>query len=58
MESSKERRMGQVRAEAKSCDEKMHIGRIFDVVVQKNYETDHPKWKDRVVFGGGQVKDE
>ena len=47
---------------ARKTGEKVHIGRIFDICVEKNYELheDDPnrKFKGRVVFAGCFVKDE
>jgi hypothetical protein len=52
----------QVAKEATSANKKVHVGRIFPIVVEKNAElpTGHPdrKFKGRIVFGGDQVTDE
>jgi hypothetical protein len=51
-----------VAARARKKDEKVHIGRIFDICVEKNSELDendpNRKFKGRVVFEGCHVKDE
>ena len=52
----------QVAKEAKSANKKVHVGRIFPIVVEKNAELPdgHPdrKFSGRIVFGGDQVTDE
>jgi hypothetical protein len=51
-----------VAARAKRTGNKVHIGRIFDICVEKNSELDendpNRKFKGRVVFEGCYVKDE
>ncbi len=52
----------QVRRKAQEAGERVHIGMVFGICVEKNAELpeDHParKYKGRVVFGGNQVRDE
>ena len=56
------REWSDVSRDAKSNNQKVHVGRIFPIVVEKNSELPqgHPerKFKGRIVFGGDQVKDE
>jgi hypothetical protein len=51
-----------VASRAKRSGVKVHIGRIFDILVEKNSELDindpNRKFKGRVVFEGCYVKDE
>jgi len=51
-----------VKREAQDRGEKAHVGRVFDVVVEKNHELveEDPqrKYKGRAVFGGDNVRDE
>jgi len=52
----------EVSAEARADNRKQHVGRIFEICVEKNSElaVDDPsrKYKGRVVFQGNQAKDE
>ena len=52
----------QVQEEARGSGTTMHVGRIFDICVEKNHELpeDDPlrKYKGRVVFEGRNVKDQ
>ena len=51
----------EVRAQAKREGRTIHVGRIFDICVEKNSELPKSdprrKYKGRVVFGGNQVHD-
>ena len=46
--------------EAKRLNKQIHIGRLFDICVEKSseLERDKRKYKGRVVFGGNDVRDE
>ena len=46
--------------EAKRLNKQIHIGRLFDICVEKSSELEHNKIKHngRVVFGGNNVRDE
>ena len=61
-DQSRVREWRDVAAEAKREGTKVHVGRIFDICVEKNHELaeDDPnrKFKGRVVFEGCQVRDE
>ena len=52
----------EVRAEAKRTGRTIHVGRIFDICVEKNHELPQSdarrKFKGRVVFGGNNVRDQ
>ncbi len=47
-------------AEAKRLNRQMHIGRLFDICVEKSSELERGKrkHKGRVVFGGNNVRDD
>ena len=61
-DESRVRELADVSAEAKRNGTKVHVGRVFDMCVEKNSELppDNPnrKFKGRVVFEGCYVKDE
>ena len=61
-DQSKVREWRDVAAEAKRDGTKVHVGRIFDICVEKNHELgeDDPnrKFKGRVVFEGCHARDE
>ena len=61
-DQSRVREWRDVAAEAKREGTKVHVGRIFDICVEKNHELaeDDPnrKFKGRVVFEGCHVRDE
>ena len=61
-DESRVREASEVRAEAKAQGVKVHFGRVFGFVVEKNHELspDDPKrkFKGRSVFQGNQVRDE
>jgi hypothetical protein len=61
-DESRVREWADVSAEAKRKGTKVHVGRVFDICVEKNSELppDNPnrKFKGRVVFEGCYVKDE
>jgi RNA:NAD 2'-phosphotransferase (TPT1/KptA family) len=61
-DESKVREWSDVAAEAKRKGIKTHVGRIFDICVEKNAElpenNPNRKFKGRVVFQGNNVKDE
>jgi len=52
----------EVRAKAKRDGRTIHVGRIFDICVEKNHELPpsdpRRKFKGRVVFGGNNVRDQ
>ena len=53
------RTLGSVQAEAKRTNNTIHIGRLFDLCVEKHSElaAHLRKYKGRVVFGGNNVRD-
>jgi hypothetical protein len=61
-DETKVREWSDVANEARQNNQKTHVGRIFEICVEKNSELapDNParKFKGRVVFQGNQVKDE
>ena len=61
-DESRVREWSDVANDARRNDSKTHVGRIFEICVEKNSELapDNParKFKGRVVFQGNQVKDE
>ena len=54
------RTLGSVQAEAKRNNKTIHIGRLFDLCVEKHSSlaAHLRKYKGRVVFGGNNVRDE
>ena len=54
------RTLGSVQSEAKGNNKTVHIGRLFDLCVEKHSELAARlrKYKGRVVFGGNNVRDE
>ena len=61
-DEDKVREWRDVKAEAQRRGVKAHVGRIFDICVQKNSELPdddkRKKYKGRAVFGGDNVRDE
>ena len=61
-DETKVREWREVAAEAKRKEIKLHVGRVFDICVEKNHELEESdpnrKFKGRVVFEGCHVKDE
>ena len=61
-DESKVRPWSEVKAEAKRTGATIHVGRIFDICVEKNSELPpsdpRRKYKGRVVFGGNDVRDQ
>ena len=61
-DETKVREWSDVAKEAKNVGRKTHVGRIFDICVEKNAELPlgdpNRKFKGRVVFHGNNVKDE
>ena len=61
-DESKVRPWSEVKAEARRAGKTVHVGRIFDICVEKNSELPasdpRRKYKGRVVFGGNDVRDQ
>ncbi len=61
-DESEVRELEDVRREAKKKGQTIHIGRLFPILVEKNFELpkDNPerKFKGRVVFDGSDVRDQ